>query len=88
MSQGPPIIIQQESNGLGTAGFIVSLIGFLTCGFISPLGLLFSIIGLFKNPKGLAIAGTVLGLIGSLWLFIGGFAILLGILGMIAAAGA
>lgn len=75
------VIVESKSNGLGTAGFVVSLIGFLTCGFISPLGLLFSIIGLFKRPRGLAAAGVVLGTIGSAWLFLGGFVMLAGLVG-------
>lgn len=54
------------TNGVGTFGFIISLVGLLlTCGFLSPLGLLISFFGLFKAPRGLAIAGTVLGLVGS-----------------------
>ena len=56
----PPI----QSNGLGTAGFVVSLIGLLTCGVLSIFGLGLSLFGLGKNPKGFAIAGTIMGLIG------------------------
>jgi len=56
------------SNGLGVAGFIVSLLGFFSCGILSPLGLLFSFIALFKRPRGFAIAGFILGLIGSVWI--------------------
>ena len=61
--------IEKKSNGLGIAGFILSLI----CAVFSwaPganfvlwfLGFLFSIIGLFKEPKGLAIAGFVISII-------------------------
>ncbi|MEZ6241521.1 MAG: type II secretion system protein GspG [Phycisphaerales bacterium] len=58
------------SNGLGIAGFIVSLVGILSCGFLSPIGLLFSFFALFKRPRGFAIAGFILGLIGSLWIII------------------
>lgn len=71
------IVIQQApSNGLGTSGFVISLIGFLTCGLLCPLGLLLSFFGLFKPPRGQAIAGTILGSLGSLWLFVFGIAIL------------
>lgn len=59
-----------NSNSIGTAGFVLALIG-LFLGWIPLignilwfLGALFSIIGLFRKPKGLAIAGTVISFIG------------------------
>ncbi len=58
----------QESNGLGIAGFVVSLVGIGSCGLISPVGLILSMMAMKREPKGLAIAGLVLGVIGSLWL--------------------
>lgn len=60
----------EASNGLGLAGFIVSLVGLVSCGLISPIGLVLSLVGLGKSPKGFAIAGTVLGILGSLWAFV------------------
>jgi hypothetical protein len=54
------------SNGLGIAGFIVSLVGFISCGILSPIGLLLSLIALFRPPRGFAVAGFILGLIGSI----------------------
>jgi xanthosine utilization system XapX-like protein len=55
------------SNGLGVAGFVVSLSGLVVClGLISPIGLLLSLIALTKAPRGFAIAGSVLGLLGTL----------------------
>jgi type II secretory pathway pseudopilin PulG len=65
--QGQQIIIQSPpSNGLGTAGFIISLIGFVfTGGILCPLGLILSFFALFKPPRGLAIAGFIIGLIGT-----------------------
>ena len=69
--QQPVYIVQrsQESNGIGTAGFILALLDLLFCW--APivnivfwlLGFIFSFIGLFKRPKGLAIAGFVISLI-------------------------
>jgi len=66
------IIIQQiesKSNGLGIAGFIISLIA-LFFGWVPifgwilwVLGLVFSFIGMFKNPKGMAIAGLVISIV-------------------------
>lgn len=54
-----------ESNGLGIAGFVVSLVGLLSCGLLSPIGLIMSLIALGREPKGLAIAGVVIGAVGS-----------------------
>jgi hypothetical protein len=53
---------------MGIAGFVISLVGIVTCGLLSPLGLIFSLIGLGRQPKGLAIAGTVISALGTLLL--------------------
>ena len=62
----------RKSNGLGVAGFILAIIG-LFLGWIPVigwviwfLGLLFSFIGIFKAPRGLAIAGLIISLLGLL----------------------
>jgi hypothetical protein len=91
MSQAPQpiqqtIVIENRSNGLGTAGFVVSLLGFLTCGLICPLGMLISFFGMFMRPRGTAIAGFVLGVVGSAWLWIAGLGVLATITGVGAAA--
>jgi hypothetical protein len=64
------IVVKQKTNGLGTAGFILALIG-LFLGWIPLfgwaiwfLGLIFSFIGVFKAPRGLSIAGLVISLVG------------------------
>lgn len=80
-------------NSLGTAGFICSLLGLIiSCGILSPVGLVMSLIALKKQPRGLATAGVVLGIIGSLWLIaalvFGLFAVILGALGIAAGSGA
>jgi hypothetical protein len=73
-SSGQTIIInnQQEkkSNGIGTAGFVLALIA-LFLGWIPVLGwilwflgLVLSFVGVFRLPRGLAIAGLVISLIG------------------------
>ncbi|MDA3911885.1 MAG: hypothetical protein PF448_11070 [Bacteroidales bacterium] len=58
-----------EKNGLGTAGFILALIS-LFFGWIPifgwiiwVLGLIFSFIGIFKKPRGLAIAGLIISVV-------------------------
>jgi hypothetical protein len=55
-----------QSNTLGLAGFITSLVGFaLTGGLLCPVGLILSLIALRRQPRGFAIAGVVLGVMGS-----------------------
>jgi len=67
------IIINQQtksSNAAGIAGLILSVISwFLFCfpimgSIIWLLGAIFSIIGLFKRPRGAAIAGVIISFIG------------------------
>jgi hypothetical protein len=78
-SSGQTIIVNQvekKSNGLGTAGFVLSLIA-LFIGWVPflgwliwILGLVFSFIGIFRTPRGLAIAGLVISFIGIILLVI------------------
>lgn len=59
----------KQKNGLGTAGFILSIVAIVLCWvpvlnwILWFLGALFSIIGVFKKPKGLAIAGLIISFI-------------------------
>ena len=74
-NQGQTIIIKQnESNGTGTAGFVLALIA-LFFGWVPFigwllwfLGLILSFVGIFKKPKGLAIAGLIISLLGLIFL--------------------
>jgi len=71
--QGQTIIVNQlerQSNGVGTAGFVFAILATFL-GWIPVfgwliwfLGLILSFAGLFKQPKGLAIAGFIISLIG------------------------
>ena len=61
---------EKKSNGVGTAGFVLALIA-VFLGWVPVLGwiiwllgLILSFVGVFKQPKGLAIAGLVISLIG------------------------
>lgn len=60
---------QKQTNGLGTAGFVLALISLFFCwlplvnGILWLIGLTFSLIGVFRQPKGLAITGLVLSVI-------------------------
>jgi hypothetical protein len=55
----------RPSNGLGIAGLTTSILGVFTCGTFSPIGLLLSLIALVKPPRGSAIAGSIVGAIGT-----------------------
>lgn len=61
---------QNKSNGVGTAGFVLALLGLILCwvpvlGWILwLLGLILSAVGMSKQPKGLATAGLVISLLG------------------------
>ena len=65
-----PIIIQQsKTNSKGVVGFVCSLLTMILC-WIPLLGILlgiisfiFSILGLSKEPKGLAIAGLIISIV-------------------------
>ncbi len=73
------VIVQQtekKSNGIGTAGFVLALVS-LFFGWVPVfgwimwlLGLILSAVGMTKKPKGLAIAGLVISLIGILLLLL------------------
>jgi len=54
----------KKENAVGLTGFIISLMGLFLCGIPSLMGLGISAVGLKKEPRGLAIAGVILGLIG------------------------
>lgn len=63
--------VSMETNPLGLTGFIISLLGLLlTCGLFSPVGLVISFVAMFRQPRGFAIAGLVLGLVGSLGMLV------------------
>ena len=85
VSPGPTtnVVVQPApTNGLGIAGFIVSLVGLLSCGLLCPIGFLLSLVGLTKQPRGFAIAGAIIGAIGTLWLVLFGFAMIVAFLGL------
>ena len=58
----------KKGNGIGIAGFVLAIVALIFCWLpvinwiLWILGLVFSIIGMFKKPKGLAIAGLVISL--------------------------
>lgn len=82
-NQTTVIVNERKSNGIGTAGFVFALLGIILSWvpvvdfIIWFLGLLFSFIGLFKTPRGLAFVGFILSIIG--------YIIIMAIFGSIAA---
>ena len=60
------IVKEEKSNGMGTAGFVLSLISLILCWvpviswILCALGSIFSFIGVFRRPRGLAIAGLII----------------------------
>ncbi|MFG0256638.1 MAG: DUF4190 domain-containing protein [Phycisphaerales bacterium JB043] len=58
-----------SQNNIGITGFVVSLLGIFTLGILSPIGFIISMMGLTRAPRGFAIAGVIIGLIGSIELF-------------------
>lgn len=88
--QQQQIIIKNQTNGLGTAGFVLALLAVVFCWvpfldfILWLLGAIFSIIGLFKSPRGLAIAGTVISFIGIVIILVF-FGALIGLSGLAAA---
>ena len=59
----------RQKNGFGTAGLVLSILGLVFCWVpivdlvLWFLGFLFSFIGIFKRPKGKAIAGLIISVI-------------------------
>ncbi len=76
----PPYVMvpAHESNGLGVAGFFISLIGlFIPTGIVALLGLLISLVALGRQPRGFAGLGVLIGLFGTVvWLAVMVFAVL------------
>lgn len=73
-----PVYAAPATNGMATAGFVCSLIGLLFfAGILSPLGVIFSSLGLKKanvlpgrKGRGLALWGLWLGIIGVVFVVI------------------
>lgn len=87
------VYVQQvvhKSNGMGVTGFILAIINAvlfwipfidLICIILWPLALIFSLIGVFRTPKGLAVAGLILAIL-PIFFLIAGAGALAGIMSM------
>jgi molecular chaperone DnaK len=65
VDQPEPTPAPPPTNGLGIAGFVCSLVGLCAGGLLSPVGLILSLVALGREPRGFAIAGVILGALGS-----------------------
>jgi hypothetical protein len=59
-SMQPTSPVPKPTNTLGVLSFILSLLG-LFCGITAPIGLILGIMALQRQPKGFALAGTIIG---------------------------
>jgi hypothetical protein len=76
MSYTPQYDYPPRQNALAISAFVVSIVSLITCGVLSPIGLIMSVLALRREPRGLAIAGTIISCIGLLALLgIGGMTI-------------
>jgi hypothetical protein len=66
-------------NGLGILGCLFSLLGVVTFGLFSPVGLVLSMLAMGKRPRFAATIGTVLGGLGTAFLVMIGWAVLAGV---------
>jgi hypothetical protein len=80
-------VMPPASNSLGLAGFITSLVGVVTCGVLAPMGLILSLVGLVRRPRGFALAGAIIGALGTAWLVIAGLTMVLAAVGIGKTAG-
>lgn len=67
-----PAPVPAATNSMGIAGFVISLVSLLTCGLLSIFGVIISTIGLLQRPRGFAIAGVLIGLVGIVQLIVVG----------------
>ncbi len=57
---------EPQSNGLGLASFVISLVGLASGGLLSIVGMILGAVAMRRTPRGFAIAGFMLGLFGTL----------------------
>ncbi|MBC22460.1 MAG: hypothetical protein CMJ32_00890 [Phycisphaerae bacterium] len=57
---------RRPDDSMAIAGFFVSLLGLFSCPLISPIGMVMSLKGLRSDRTELAMAGVVIGAIGTL----------------------
>lgn len=74
--QNSPETFDPGYEAQGRGGNTLGVVGFALAFCVSPLGLLLSLIALRKQPRGFAIAGSVIGLVGTVvWAIVGAGAV-------------
>lgn len=91
MSHAPQqtVVIHETpgTSGLAIAGLIFSILGWFTCGLLCIPGAFLCFLALFsRGPKGTAIAGLIVGFPGTLFFAFVGLGMIMGLLGLGAAA--
>ncbi|MEX0381403.1 hypothetical protein AB3K25_01500 [Leuconostoc sp. MS02] len=76
MHEQQVVMVTNKKNGLGLTGFVLAIIALFVgeipiIGWVVwLLGAVFSVIGLFKMPRGFAIAGTIISFIGLIMIIV------------------
>ena len=65
-----------KENSTAIVGLILSILGFVTCPIFSIVGMFVSWSAMSREPKGVAIAGFIIGLIGTIGVLIGGIVLI------------
>lgn len=66
------VVVTNKTNGLGTAGLILAILGWFTCGLLCIPAVVVSLLALLFSPRGSAVAGLVVAFPGTLFfLFLG-----------------
>ncbi|MBM4112402.1 MAG: hypothetical protein FJ253_03355 [Phycisphaerae bacterium] len=83
----PPPAPAVGVNGWGIAGFVIGIVSLCAMGgVLAPIGLLLSVIGLFKRPRGWAVAGFASNLAGLCCCMPFAFPVLLVMIGVVSAS--
>lgn len=70
LSQEATITPNVGNTSFGTAGLTISILGWITCGLLSPIGVVLSLLGMIGlGSKSHAIAGLLVGIPGVCFLF-------------------
>jgi hypothetical protein len=65
-SHASPAPANSSENVLGIVGFVLSIVGLMSAGCISPIAMIVCFFALGKKPVGLAVAGLILSVLGTI----------------------
>lgn len=75
-NQQTVVVVEKKSNGIGTTGFVFAILAIVLCWvpvldlILWALGAIFSLVGVFKRPRGLALTGLIISFIGIILLIV------------------